>query len=67
MAVKAKRRIRGVGKLVYGLSASQLLQENHPLHASFLKFVGSKPATKRQASKFLAKYPQFREVKSCNV
>jgi len=67
MAVKAKRRVRGVGKLIYGLSASQLLKEDHPLYPSLVKFAGDKPITKRQAVKFLAKYPQFREVKSCNV
>ena len=42
------------------LTAADLLQEDHPLHKSFVKFCGDNEPSKRQARKFLQKYPQYR-------
>ena len=62
MAVHAKRRVSGVGRLEYTVSAADILSENHPLHKAFVKWLGDKSPTKRQAAKFLQKYPKFREA-----
>lgn len=63
MSVRAIRRVGGVGRLVYNVSAADLLKSEHPLHKSFLVFCGGN-ITKRQAVKFLQKYPTFRQMKS---
>ena len=64
MSVKSKRKgTEGRGRLEYATSANDLLQADHPLHKTFTKWLGDKDATKRQASKFLQQYPQYREVK----
>ena len=44
------------------LQASDLLNDEHPLHACFVRFCKDAEPTKRQARKFLQKYPQYREV-----
>ena len=44
------------------LVASDLLNEDHPLYEAFFAFCGENPVSKRQARKFLQKYPQYREV-----
>lgn len=44
------------------LQASDLLNIGHPLHEAFVKFCGDNEPTKRQARKFLSKYPQYRAV-----
>lgn len=64
MSVKPKRKGQaGVGRLEYATSANDLLSADHPLHKTFTKWLHGKEATKRQASKFLQQYPQYREVK----
>lgn len=45
------------------VTAQSLLQEGHPLYNSFVRFCRGNTPTKRQARKFLYKYPQFREYK----
>ncbi len=42
------------------MAAKELLNEAHPLNKTFRKWLGDKPATKRQARKFLQAFPQFR-------
>jgi len=39
--------------------AADVLNPNHPLHSTFVKFLAGKEPTKRQARKFLVKYPQY--------
>jgi len=46
------------------MKAVELFVNTHPLHAAFVRFLAGKEMTKRQARKFLAQYPQFREIKS---
>ena len=36
------------------------LPEDHPVKANFLKFCGANAPTKRQATKFFAKFPALR-------
>jgi hypothetical protein len=43
------------------LSSAQLLKSDHPLHKGLVKFCGDKEVTKRQASKFLAANPSYRD------
>lgn len=40
--------------------ARDLLNSKHPLHVTFVKWLGDKAPTLRQARKFLAKFPQYR-------
>jgi len=42
------------------MSASELLNESHPVHKTFLRWLAGKEATKRQARKFLAQFPLYR-------
>lgn len=63
MAVRAIRKVRGVGCVRPNLTAGMLLASDHPLNSVFRRFCGSNPPTKRQAARFLAKFPQYREVK----
>lgn len=44
------------------LTAADLLNESHPLHKTFVKFCGDNKPSKRQARKFLQKFPQYRDV-----
>lgn len=44
------------------LTAQEILDLNHPLHPTFMKFLDGKEVTKRQARKFLQEYPQFRSA-----
>ena len=62
MSVKAKRIVKGVGRLEYATTAQELTQSDHPVYATFVKWCGEKKPTKRQARKFLQQYPQYREV-----
>ena len=45
-------------------TAARLLNPEHPLHAVFVKSLDGKTATKRQARKYLANYPAWRNI-SC--
>lgn len=63
MAVRAVRRVRGVGCVVPQVTAAQILKAEHPLNAALVRFCGGKELSKRQAAKFLAKFPQYREAK----
>lgn len=68
MSVKSKRKgTEGRGRLEYATSANDLLKSDHPLHKTFMQWLKGKDATKRQASKFLQQYPQYREVKHGEV
>ncbi len=60
MSVKAKRIVKGPGRLEYAVSAAHLLKPEHPLNATLVAWCGKQP-TKRQARKFLQKYPYYRE------
>lgn len=62
MAVKARRIVKGVGRLQYSVSSRDLLDTEHPLHNTFVKWCGQ--PTKRQAAKFLQKFPQYRQLTS---
>lgn len=42
------------------LSAADILAEDHPVNKHFIKWLGDKQATKRQARKFLQAFPQYR-------
>lgn len=64
MAVAAKRRVRGVGRVEFTVSAGDILKADHPLNSAFLKFCGATAPSKRQAARFLQKFPQYREVKT---
>lgn len=64
MAVHAKRGVQGVGKLVYAVTAADVLKSDHPLNPAFVAWLGGKPATKRQARAFLQVNPNYREVKN---
>jgi len=44
------------------LTAAQIMVVDHPLYNSLVTFCGSNPVTKRQATKFLQKYPQYRRL-----
>ena len=44
--------------------AKDLLNSSHPLHNLFLRFLGDKPPTRRQARRFLAKFPQYKVAKA---
>jgi hypothetical protein len=46
------------------LTAADLLKSNHPLHNAFLEHLGDKPATKRQARKFLQANPAYRRTQN---
>lgn len=67
MAVRAKRKNSGVGRLEYAVSAADILKEDHPLHSAFVKWLGDKSASKRQAAKFLQVFPHYREVRDVSV
>lgn len=64
MAVHAKRSVKGVGRLVYAVSAADVLKADHPLNAAFVAWLGGKSATSRQARKFLQSHSQYREAKN---
>lgn len=64
MAVTAKRRVQGVGRLVYAVSAADVLKADHPLNQAFVAWLGAGTPSKRKAREFLAKYPQYRETKT---
>lgn len=63
MAVASKHRVRGVGRLIYAVSAADILKSGHPLNSAFVAWLDSSTPSKRQARNFLAKYPQYREMK----
>lgn len=63
MSVRAIRIVRGAGCVVPQVTAAQILKAEHPLNAALLRFCGGNAVTKRQAAKFLAKFPQYREAK----
>ena len=44
------------------LTAADVLNEDNPLHKSFLDFCGENVPSKRQARKFLQKYPVYRDA-----
>jgi hypothetical protein len=44
------------------MKAVELMNEEHPLHDMFLKFLNGKSPTKRQARKFLQQNPNYREA-----
>jgi hypothetical protein len=46
------------------MSAKDILNVDHPLHRAFLAFLGDKEPTRRQARKFLQKYPSFKVAKA---
>lgn len=64
MSVRAKRSLRGVGRLDYAVKAADLLNAEHPLNDTFVKWCHEQgvEATKRQGRKFLQKFPYYREV-----
>lgn len=62
MSVKAKRIVKGVGRLEYATTANELMQPDHPIYDHFIKWLGEKKPTKRQARRFLQQYPQYREI-----
>jgi hypothetical protein len=64
MAVSAKHRVSGVGRLQYAVCAADVLKSDHPLNKSFVEWLNGKTPSKRQAREFLAKYPQYREVQA---
>jgi hypothetical protein len=64
MSVSAKRRVSGVGRLEYAVSAADVLKSDHPLNSAFVAWLGAVPPSRRKAREFLAKYPQYREVKA---
>ena len=43
------------------MKAAELLKASHPLNKPFTKWLKGKEATKRQARKYLATYPQLRQ------
>lgn len=43
--------------------AADLLDEQHPVHKHFIKWLADKKPTKRQARKFLQAFPKYRETK----
>lgn len=45
------------------VTAASILDTDHPLHKKFVAFLGGKEPTKRQARKFLQKFPQYSVVK----
>ena len=63
MAVRAKKVVSGVGRLEYATSAADVLDVNCPAHAHFLRWLGDKKPTKRQARRFLQEHSQYREGK----
>lgn len=67
MSVHAKRVVRGVGVEKPAVLASEILKSDHPLNKPFVKWLGDKSPTKRQAAKFLQAYPNFREVRNGSV
>jgi hypothetical protein len=44
------------------LCASDIMNKGHELYKSFVSFCGDNEPSKRQARKFLQKYPQYRDV-----
>lgn len=42
--------------------AADLLSATHPLHKSFIAWLKGKEPTKRQARRFLAQFPRFRQA-----
>jgi hypothetical protein len=62
MSVKAKRIVHGVGRLEYATTAKELLQPDHPANDHFRRWLRDKQPTKRQAQKFLQKFPKYREI-----
>jgi hypothetical protein len=59
MAVRAKRVVKGE-VIENSLPASDILDINHPLHANFVKWLGDKEQTKRQARKYLQEFPALK-------
>jgi hypothetical protein len=43
-------------------TAAHILRENHPAHKHFIKWLGDKQPTRRQARKFLQTFPNYRGV-----
>lgn len=62
MAVKARRRVRGVGRLQYQVTAAAILASDHPLNKPFVAWLKGAEPSKRKARAFLSLYPQFRGV-----
>lgn len=56
MAVRAK----GNPIPQYSVISRDLLNAEHPLNRMFREWCGAKPATKRQAARFLQQYPNYR-------
>ena len=40
MSVRAKRIVKGVGRLEYATAASELMKSDHPAYSYFLKWLG---------------------------
>jgi len=40
--------------------AADILDKDHPVNPHFVKWLGDREATKRQARKFLQKFPAYR-------
>jgi hypothetical protein len=67
MAVHAKRVVKGVGRGDFAVCAADILKEDHPLHRAFVKWLGDKSPTKRQAREFLKAHPQYRDIKNAST
>ena len=62
MSVRAKRAVKGEGRSESATVASDVLKSDHPVHKHFVKWLGDKEPTKRQARKFLQQFPAYCEV-----
>lgn len=54
------KRPNGVEAVADQVKAADLLSADHPAHGAFVRFLGGKEPSKRQARKFLAAHPNFR-------
>lgn len=61
MSVHPKRFRKSKPVAQPAVMAKMVLNADHPLYQSFVKWLGGKEATKRKAREFLATYPQLRE------
>lgn len=63
MSVRPRKfRVKSTYK-VPEVTAGTIMNTEHPLYNSLVKFCRGN-VTKRQARKFLAKYPQFKEIRN---
>lgn len=67
MPVKSNIKNQNPQLAKYDVVAADILNKEHPLHNTFLKWLGNAEPTKRKARKFLQKFPNYRHKEKDNA